>query len=40
MAIPSLKKYVLVTSTEYIAEIFTRNENDEWIWNIARGEQQ
>ncbi len=35
-SIPSLKNYILVSSTEYAAEIFTRIENDEWILNTAK----
>lgn len=30
-SIPSLKHYVLVSSTEVNAEVYTRNEKDEWI---------
>ena len=35
-SIPSLKNYILVSSTEYAAEIFTRVENDEWILNSTK----
>jgi Uma2 family endonuclease len=35
-SIPSLQNYILVSSTEYAVEIFTRSENDEWILNIAK----
>lgn len=35
-SIPSLKNYILVSSTEYAAEIYTRIENDEWILNTAK----
>jgi Uma2 family endonuclease len=35
-SIPSLKNYVIVSSTEYAAEIFTRMENDEWKLNTAK----
>lgn len=34
--IPSLKNYILVSSTEYAAEIFTRKENDEWVLNTTK----
>ena len=30
-SMPSLKNYILVTSTEYAAKIYTRNENDDEI---------
>ena len=35
-SIPSLKNYILVSSTEYAAEIFTRKENDEWVLNTTK----
>jgi Uma2 family endonuclease len=35
--IPSLKNYILVSSTEYAAEIFTRKEDDEWILITTKG---
>lgn len=35
--IPSLKNYILISSTEYAAEIFTRKENDEWVLNTTKG---
>ncbi len=34
--IPSLKNYVLVSSTEYAAEIYTRKEDDEWVLHTAK----
>ncbi len=34
--IPSLKNYVLVSSTEYAAEIYTRKENNEWVLHTAK----
>lgn len=34
--IPSLKNYILVSSTEYAAEIYSRSENDEWVLNTAQ----
>ncbi|MEO6637611.1 MAG: Uma2 family endonuclease [Ginsengibacter sp.] len=34
--IPSLKNYILVSSTEYAAEIYTRKEDDEWVLNTAK----
>ncbi len=34
--IPSLKNYILVSSTEYAAEIYTRKENNEWVLNTAK----
>ncbi|HUZ57983.1 MAG TPA: Uma2 family endonuclease [Hanamia sp.] len=36
-SIPSLKNYVLVSSTEYAAEVYTRIENDEWKLNTTKG---
>jgi Uma2 family endonuclease len=35
-SIPSLKNYVLVSSTEYAAEVFTRKDNHEWLLNTAK----
>jgi Uma2 family endonuclease len=35
-SIPSLKNYILVSSTEYAAEIFTRKEDNEWILNTTK----
>ncbi len=35
-SIPSLKNYILISSTEYVAEIYTRIENDEWVLNTAK----
>jgi Uma2 family endonuclease len=35
--ISSLKNYILISSTEYAAEIFTRKENDEWVLNTKKG---
>jgi len=35
-SIPSLKNYVLVSSTEYAAEVYTRIENDEWKLNTTK----
>ncbi len=35
-SIPSLKNYILVSSTEYAAEIYTRNENDEWVLHTTK----
>lgn len=35
-SIPSLKNYILVSSTEYAAEIYTRIENDEWKLNTTK----
>jgi Uma2 family endonuclease len=35
--IPSLQNYLLVSSTEFAAEIYTRQANDEWILNTAQG---
>ncbi len=34
-SIPSLQSYVMVSSTEYLAEVYTRN-NDEWIFTSAK----
>lgn len=34
-SLPSLHNYVLVNSTEFAAEVFTRN-NDQWILNTAK----
>jgi len=34
-SIPSLQNYVLVSSTEYLAEVYTRN-NDTWILTTAK----
>lgn len=34
--ISSLKNYILVSSTECAAEIYTRKENDEWVLNTAQ----
>ncbi len=34
--IPSLKNYILVSSTEYAAEIYSRNDNNEWVLNTAQ----
>lgn len=36
-SIPSLKNYVLVSSIEYAAEVYTRIENDEWKLNTTKG---
>jgi len=36
-SIPSLKNYVLVSSTEVLAEVFTRVEDDQWMLNVAKG---
>lgn len=36
-SIPSLKNYVLVSSTEYAAEVYTRIENDEWKLITTKG---
>lgn len=35
-SIPSLKNYILVSSTEHAAEVFTRNENGQWILDTAK----
>ena len=35
-SIPSLKNYILVSSTEYAAEVFTRKDNDEWLLNTTK----
>jgi Uma2 family endonuclease len=35
-SIPSLKNYILVSSTEYAAEIYTRKENDNWLLNTTK----
>ncbi len=35
-SIPSLKNYILVSSTEYTAEIYTRIENDEWVLHTTK----
>ena len=35
--IPSLQNYLLVSSTEFAAEVYTRQANDEWILNTAQG---
>lgn len=37
-SIPSLKNYIMISSTEFAAEIYTRTEKDEWIFQTARGE--
>ena len=34
--IPSLQNYVLVSSTEFVAEVYTRS-NDQWILSTAKG---
>lgn len=34
-SIPSLLNYILVSSTEYAAEIYTRKENEEWTLNVV-----
>jgi Uma2 family endonuclease len=36
-SIPSVKNYILISSTEYAAEVYTRIENDEWRLNTANG---
>lgn len=36
-SIPSLKNYVLISSTEFAAEVYTRN-NDNWILSTAKDE--
>ncbi len=36
-SIPSLINYVLISSTEYAAEVYTRIENDEWRLNTVKG---
>ncbi|HEY5461685.1 MAG TPA: Uma2 family endonuclease [Hanamia sp.] len=35
-SIPSLKNYVLISSTEYEAEVYTHIENDEWKLNTTK----
>ncbi len=35
--IPSLKNYILISSTEYAAEIYTRNENQRWVLDTTKG---
>jgi len=35
-SIPSLKNYVLISSTEVLAEVFTRMENDEWVLKLVK----
>ena len=35
-SISSLKNYVLVSSTEYAAEVYTRIENDDWKLNTTK----
>jgi Uma2 family endonuclease len=35
-SIPSLKNYILVSSTEYAAEVFTRKDDDEWLLNTTK----
>lgn len=35
-SIPSLKNYILVSSTEHAAEIYTRKENDNWLLNTTK----
>lgn len=39
-SIPSLKNYVLVSSTEYAAEVYTRIENDEWKLITTKGKTE
>lgn len=39
-SIPSLKNYVLISSTEYAAEVYTRIENDEWRLNTVKGKDK
>lgn len=34
-SIPSLQNYILVSSTEYAVEIYTRKEDDEWVLNTV-----
>lgn len=36
-SIPSLKNYVLISSTEYAAEVYTQIENNEWRLNTVKG---
>lgn len=36
-SIPSLRNYVLISSTEYAAEVYTRLENDDWKLNTSKG---
>ena len=36
-SIPSLTNYVLISSIEYAAEVYTRIENDEWRLNTVKG---
>lgn len=38
-SIPSLKNYVLISSTEFAAEIYSRKENDEWILQTAKNKE-
>ncbi|HEY5393547.1 MAG TPA: Uma2 family endonuclease, partial [Hanamia sp.] len=38
-SIPSLRNYVLISSTEYAAEIYTRVENDDWKLNTSKGKE-
>lgn len=33
---PSLKNYILVSSTEYALEIYTRKENNEWMLHTSK----
>lgn len=35
-SIPSLENYVLISSTEILAEVYTRRESDEWVLNLAK----
>jgi Uma2 family endonuclease len=35
-SIPSLQNYLLVSSTEYAAEIYTRKENNDWVLQTAK----
>ncbi len=37
-SIPSLQNYVMVSSTEYAAEVYTRN-NDKWILTTAKNKE-
>jgi len=36
-SIRSLRNYVLISSTEYAAEVYTRVENDDWKLNTSKG---
>lgn len=38
-SIPSLKNYVLISSTEYAAEVYTKTSDDNWTLTTSKGKE-